>query len=305
MARSKAAHSNITLTGAVGDFAFLAAHDAGQARGRLPRRQMTSIGRWSGRAPCRPACVSVSPSWARAHDDLVWPRTLARSKACMGWPVSSITIVGDVHDVVDGAHAGAVAATRAATWARAPIAHVFDHAGDSSAGSGLVILHASPAHDRAISPCRRPLTVHLGQRQWCAERGGGLARDAPDAQAVGAVGENLKIDHVRRPGRRSSVTSVPRGILLVENQDAVVDARRGTAPAGTPSSGPEQSMPQTFHAAQLALLDLRAAGQLARRPGLRAPDCPSRTLGAPQTICSGSALAHVHRAHVQMVAVFG
>ena len=209
--RSNAAHSNSTSVRALGDFGLLAAHDAGQAGGAAARRQMTSIVVRPARAPCRPAW-SASRRAGRGAPRSCRPRTLLRSKACIGMAGLDHDEVGDIHDVVDGAHARAVAGTRAATWATGRCCTLLDDA-------------RAVARAQVSSSCTRTFTLVMDMRPAPAslhrrfrahdtvsvQHGGASRAPCPmTLRQSGTVGQNLKVHRRRRPGRRLPSRRVPR-----------------------------------------------------------------------------------------------
>ena len=145
------------LTGAVGDFAFLAAHDAGQARGafRIADQQI-SAGQGMILAVQRAQRFAILGG---AHDDLAAAH-LVQIKGVHGMAGFQHHIVGDIYNVIDGAHAGGVEHLPQ-PHGRGRDAHVFDHAGGVARAAGEILhRHLNMIGDIAADVLDR----HLGQR---------------------------------------------------------------------------------------------------------------------------------------------
>ena len=158
----------------------------------------------------------------RPADDDLAALHIAVVKGVHGLAVLQHHVVGDVHDVVDGADA----------HAPQPLPHPLGGGGD---------LHV-PHHPGGVpgAPGRRPgsprpaarirhafgaaLHHRLVEAQGLVEGGGRLPGQADDAEAVGPVGGDLKLHHM--------VVGVDDGLdvvaglhtLLLEDEDAVGDA---------------------------------------------------------------------------------
>ena len=282
------------LTGAVGDFAFLAAHDAGQTRGAF-RIADQQIGAGQGMI----LAVQRAQRFAilgGAYDDLAAAH-LVQIKGVHGMAGFQHHIVGDIYNVIDGAHAGGVEHLPQ-PHGRGRDAHVFDHAGGVARAAGEILhRHLNMIGDIAAHILDR----HLGQRQLGAQRGRGFARDAPGAQAVGAVGQNFKIGHIIVQAEDLAHIGA-QGIILMENQQARV-AHGGVQLHRHADFGAGAEHAAAFYAAQLALFDFVAAGQFGadqRHGHQNALAHVGRAANDLQRL----ALTHIHRAHVQMVAVF-
>ena len=129
-------------------------------------------------------------------------------------------IVGDIHDVVDGAHA----------HSPQPLPHPLGGGGDlyvshhpggvPRAQVGRRSFHVQQLHQGTLGPA---LDQGLMEAQGLVKGGGHFSRQADDRQAVGAVGGDLKLHHmVIQANDRLQVVS---GLaVLAENKDAVWDA---------------------------------------------------------------------------------
>ena len=116
--RSKWALSSSTSIVRVGDLGREAAHDPGEARPRARVGDHQHLGS-RARAPRRRASSASRPARARRTASSP-PGSVARSKACSGWPGLPEHEVGDVDDVVDRAHADRLEPPRAASPATGP-----------------------------------------------------------------------------------------------------------------------------------------------------------------------------------------
>ena len=204
--------------------------------------------------------------------------------------------VGDVHDVVDGAHARAVEV----------FAHPLRRGADlyfiNDAGAVAGAIFAVFDDDGGVV-LKRALAVlldgDLRHHAMLAKHGGALAGDAPDAQAVRAVGEDLIVHHVVAKAEHFLHIRAGLVLLLKDEYALVADVRIQPFRHVQFRAGADHTL--ALHAAQLATLDLAARQtrafqrhrhQLARGHVRRAADDLQRRLAA-----------HVHRAYVQMVAV--
>ena len=124
------------------------------------------------------------------------------------------------------------------------------------------------------------------------ERGRALARQTPDALAVGTVGENIEIDDgVVFPDERAHVDAQRQ--LFMEDHDAV-HARAGIERIvyAQLAAAAEHALGQ--HAAQLAGFDFLAAGQL------RAVEADGNDFAAVQILRAGYDLQRPLAAHVDL-----
>ena len=137
-----------------------------------------------------------------------------------GLAILQHNVVGNVHDVVDGAHA------HGAQPLPHPLGggdnlHVADHpggvAGAQVGGGGL---HIQQLHQVALGPA---LDLRLVEAQGDAVGGGGLPGQTDDRETVGAVGGDLKLHHVVIQTHHG-LQVVPGLAVLVKNEDAVGDA---------------------------------------------------------------------------------
>ena len=204
--------------GSVGDdLAVLAAHDARQAHGpgvigddQVAGSEGVLLAVQSG---------ELLPLLCPADDDLA-ALYIAIVKGVHGLAILQHHIVGDVHDVVDGAHAHAAQPLPHPLGGGGDL-HVAHHAGGVAGaqvcGGGL---HVQQFHQAA-----RSSALHLRgvQAQLPAKGGGGLPGQTNDGQAVGAVGGDLKLHHmVVQTSHRLDV--VPGLAVLTQDEDAVGDA---------------------------------------------------------------------------------
>ena len=207
-------------------------------------------------------------------------------------------VVGDIDDVVDGAHARRAQA-HPQPQRRGPDLHVFDHArGVARAEVGRVDRHlevfvhvvAALAHDRRRYMC------------GAAECGGSLAGKPDDRQAVGAVGRDLKLDHrVRQQQRLTDVGADLVGKGRAEDADAVLDGL-GHVVRGQPQLADGAKHTERLHAAQLARLDVYAAGQRGVCLGDGDDRALENILRAGHDL-DGLALSDIHRADLQVVGI--
>ena len=178
----------------------------------------------------------------------------------------------------------------------AAVSRAFSHSGE-----GAIV---TSSNTRAVKRGHRSghSTMHLGARQRrpcepgsCAhgaarERraGGGvqLARDAVDAEAVGAVGRDLELEHLDRD-RQHLAPAACRA--RAPRRASSSSSTRMPAAAGADlelALGEDHAFGD--HAAQLRLLQL-ASRRASPRPGrATATVCPAATFGAPQTIVAGA-----------------
>ena len=204
--------------------------------------------------------------------------------------------VGDVHHVVDGAHASAVEVLAQPHGAGADT-HVLDHPGDiAGAQVGSLNVHLHIVVD---------IAARLGHSDFGLVEGGaaghsGLPCNAPHAQTVGAVGQHLEI-HDGVVNAQDGLHIRAEGMLLLE----LKDARR--AHGRVQFHRHAQLLGGAEHAfghlsAHLALLDLHAAGQVRaveRHRGQHARAAVGRAADDVQ----GLLAAHIHHGAVQVVGV--
>ena len=275
------------------DLRFLAAHDAGQAGGvfvvgddqhRIVQHVLLAVQR--GQLFALPRA---------AHDDGLVAH-LGKVEGVHGLARLQHDEVGDVDDVVDGPHARAVEVFAHPLRRGADLYFINDAGAVAGAVLGIFDDDGGVVLKRALAVL---LDGDLRHHAMLAKHGGALAGDAPDAQAVRAVGENFIIDDV--VAKAEHFLHIRAGlVLLLKDEDALVaDVRIQPFRHVQFRAGADHAL--ALHAAQLAALDLAARQarafqrhrhQLARGHVRRAADD-----------LQGGLAAHVHRAYVQMVAV--
>ena len=281
------------VRGALGDLALLAAHDAGQARGALLVTDDQVVG-------AQGALVSVQrgqrlAGMGAAHHDLP-PAHLAQVKGVHGMAVFDHDVVGDIHDVVDGAKARAVQVL-AQPQGRGRDAHVFDHA-RGVARAQVRSLHAH-LHLVMDIPARFG-HGDFGGMELGIQRRRRLARDADGAQAVRAVGQNLKI-HRRVVDAQNGLHIRAQGVVLLEYQNALfLDVGIELRGHVKLLAGADHALGD--HAPQLALFDLHAAGQV-RAVQRHGHQLARRHVGRAAHDVQRLRAAHVHGALMQVRAL--
>ena len=137
-----------------------------------------------------------------------------------GLAVLQHDVVGDVHDVVDGAHAHGPQPLPHPLWGGSDL-HVAHHSGGvSGAQVGRRGLHIQQLRQHAGAAA---LHHRLVEGQGCVKGGGGLPGQADDGEAVGAVGGDLELHHVVVQAHHR-LQVVPGFTVLVKDEDAVGDA---------------------------------------------------------------------------------
>ena len=217
-------------------------------------------------------------------------------EAVHGLAVFQHDIVGDVHQVVDGAHAAQAQALAHPAGAGLH-AHVFHHCAHITvAQSGVFNVYLQKAVHIAVAGFYLRLVVQKGH----AEGSGGLPRQTAHGQTVGPVGRDLKIHaHVVHTKRLHSVCA--HGPFLVQHQNAVLDGVWKIV-CSKAQLGQAAQHAARFHTAQLTPADLLAAGQLCH------VQCGGHKVAHLQVVCACDDLyrriaAHVHLAHYHMVGI--
>ena len=280
--------------GVVHDFALLAAHDAGQTRRALVvgndqhfrcERVRLAVQRRQRLALMR-----------AAHDDrlLAHLAQVERVHRMAGFQHHE---VGNVHDVVDRTHACAVQIFAHPLGRRADF-HVRDDSGAVARAVGLVLhAHLRVIGEHALAVFREG---NLGHDEMLAQHGRAFARNAPHAQAVGTVRENLVFNHVVAKAEHLRDGHAQRVFLLQQDNALVAAMRIQRVRHVQLGAGAQHAA--GLHAANLAALDLHAARQLRalqRAAHQRARAHVRRAADDLQRLVP----ADVHGADVQMVAV--
>ena len=174
----------------VHNLAVLAAHDARQAHGPVLVGDDQMVG-----VELADVAVQGGQLFAlfRPADDDFAALHIAIVKGVHGLAVLQHYIVGDVHDIVDGAHAHGPQPLPHPLGGGGDL-HVAHHAGGvpgAQVGGGG--LHVQQLHQAAVPA---PLDHRLVELQGLAEGSGSLTGQTDDRQAVGAVGCDLKLHHM-------------------------------------------------------------------------------------------------------------
>ena len=224
-------------------------------------------------------------------------------KGVHGLAVLQHDVVGDVHDVVDGAHAGGAQPLSHPQGGGGDL-HVAHHAGGVPGAQRRVLnLHVQQLGDAGAVGA-----LDLGgvEGEGPVEGGGGLTGQADDAQAVGPVGGDLELHDVVVQAQQGGDVVAGLGVLsgqvgvALEDEDAVHHA------VGPVVVGHAQLLVGAQHAVgglapQLAGGDVHAAGE------------PGVVLGHGHQVANGHVLsagdnldglaAHVHLADPHVVGV--
>ena len=279
--------------GLFGDLGLLAAHDTCHAGGlgSVADHQLAGAQRMRLTVQCRDMLAFPR----LAHNDVV-SLDHFQVEGVHGMAGFEHDEIGDIHHIVDRAHAGAVEVLPEPQGAW-PNTHILNHA-RYIAGAQLRVLHVHLHIVVDISAAL--LDRDLGLSEACAAGHGGLPGNAPHGQAVRAVGEHLKI-HDRLVQSQNRLDIAAHGIILMEDQNAFaphrgIELRRHTdliARADHALGG---------HTAQLALLDLNSARQMGAHQCHRHQLARSHVRRAAYDL-QRSFLAHIHRAHMQVIRV--
>ncbi len=142
--------------------------------------------------------------------------------------------------------------------------------------------------------------MHVRHPEGRVKHGGGLPRQAPHAQAVRPVGKHLHIhDVVVNAQYRPHIAA--GGVFLLENQQAI-RPDGGIQFLGYIQLGGRAQHAVGIHAAQLALLDFMAVGQFGAHQCHRHQQAFLH-IGRAANNLQRLALARIHHAHMQVVAV--
>ena len=279
--------------GLFGDFALLAAHDARHAGGLagVADHQLAG-GEGMGLAVQGGDVLALH---GPAHDDVMAFHHV-QVKGVHGMTGFQHDEVSNVHHVVNGAHARPVQVL-AQPHGGGPHPHVLDDPGHvAGAQVGVADLHLHIVVDVPAALLHGDFRLVEGG----AAGHGGLPGHAPHAQAVRAVGQHLEIHH-RVVDAQDGPHVRAQGIILLENQQAR-RAHGGVQLHGHAQllGGAEHAL--AGHAAQLALLDLHAAGEPGAHLGHGHQDA-RLAVGRAADDLQGLALANVHGGYAQMVAV--
>ena len=225
--------------GVAHDLGVGAAHDAGHAHG-LFRVADAEHGGGQLALGAVESLDGLALSGA-AHMDLA-ALDAGEVKGVHGLAVLEHDVVGDVDDVVDGAHAG-VADTLAHPGGGRGDLHVFDHAGGVAHAEGVLDEDLGQLVDVAAG---RGLDHGLMQLELLVEGDGGLAGKADHAQAVGAVRGDLKLHHmvVQTQERAHVVAGLA---VLMQDEDAVGDAVGKLLLLGVQIVGGEDGASSWYH----------------------------------------------------------
>ena len=201
------------------DLAVLAAHHARNAYGFFRIADAEHGGRELTGRPVKGAHGLALPG--AAHMDLAVFHT-AEIKGVHRLPVLEHDIVRDVHDVIDGPHAGVPQPLPHPGGRRSDL-HVFHHTGRIAGAEGIVL--DEDLRHVADVPFGFLADSGLMELQLLAEGHCGLTRQTDHAEAVRAVRGDLELHHMvihaeQLPDIRA------RSAVLVEDQDPVGDAVR-------------------------------------------------------------------------------
>ena len=203
--------------GVAHDLAVGAAHDAGHADGLFLIADAEHGGGQLALISVQGLDGLALPGGA---DDDVAALHAGEVEGVHGLAVLQHHVVGDVHDVVDGPDAGVAQ----------PLAHpggggldpdvLHEAGGVAGAEVGVLDVDVHGVCDGAAA------APDLGgvELQGLAEGGAGLPGKADDAEAVGAVGGDLKLHHVVVETQDGGDVVAGLGAVLVEDEDAVRDA---------------------------------------------------------------------------------
>ncbi|MPM46229.1 hypothetical protein SDC9_92927 [bioreactor metagenome] len=205
-------------------------------------------------------------------------------------------IVGDIHDVVDGAHAG-VAQTLPEPGGGGGDFYVFHHAGGVAGTEvGIFDLHIKQIGNRTAR------ALYLGRMQ--AERGvegdRRLPGQADDREAVGAVRGDFEFHHMVVQ-TKDGFNAVAGFAVLPEDKDAVLDG------IGVVVDGKAQLLERAehavgFHTPKFTRGDVDPAGQIGIVQGDRNQVASVHVLRAGDDL-DQIGQAHIHKADEHMIGI--
>ncbi len=280
--------------GVVHDLALLAAHDARKAGGVLPvgddqHRLVQLVGLAVQRGQ---RLAGVRP----AHDDGL---VLHLGKVEGVHRVAGLQHheVGDVHDVVDGPYARAVQVFPHPLGAGADL-HVGDDPRAVAGAKGLV-----PHLDLRVvgkRPLAGLLDGDLGHHEVLLQHRAGFPGQPPHAQAVGPVGQYLKVDDVVAEAEDFLHVGAGGHVLGDFDDPGVADVR--VQPRGHVQLWAGAQHAHGHLAAHLALLDLHTTGQMRAVQRHRHVHIRMDVRRAADDL-QRLPVAHVHHADVQVVGI--
>ena len=203
--------------GVADDLGVGAAHDAGQGDGFFFVADAQHTGPDGALAAVQ---SGEGLALAGGADDDLAALDEGEVKGVHGLAVLHHDVVGDVHQVVDGAHAHGADALAHPLGGGADL-DVLDHAG-GVARAQVRVLDLDVRHFGDISVAA--LHDGLAELQGLAEGDGGLAGQADHGQAVGAVRGDLELHHVVVLADDGSDVLAGGEAFFVQDEDAVLQA---------------------------------------------------------------------------------